>query len=106
VLLEVADTPAAKTRGLMGRESLPACCGMIFTGLTGGAFWMKGCKIPLDIVFLDENDDVSTMYSMKLDGGARKYRYGDEKTAIELPYGFCRNHGIDIGAHCNWRTWQ
>ena len=105
VILEVADTPAARTRGLMGRKSLPACCGMVFTDLEGGAFWMKGCKIPLDIVFLDDNDDVSIVYSMNPDGGARRYRYGDEKTAIELPYGFCESHGVDVGSHCNWRIW-
>lgn len=106
VLLEVADSPAAKTRGLMGRRSLPPCCGMIFTDLDGGAFWMKGCKIPLDIVFLDDDGDVSIVYSMEADGGVRKYRYGDEKTAIELPAGFCERHGIDVGSHCNWRIWQ
>ena len=105
VLLEVADTPAARMKGLMGREHLPACCGMVFTDLEGGAFWMKGCKIPLDIVFLDDDDDVSLMYSMEVDEGAERYTYGDEKTAIELPYGFLAGHGISKGTHCKWRTW-
>ena len=54
VLLEVADTPDLRAKGLMGRDNLPACCGMIFTDLEGGAFWMKGCKIPLDIVFINK----------------------------------------------------
>ena len=105
VILEVADTPELRERGLMGRENLPACCGMIFTDLTGGFFWMKGCKIPLDIVFIDDNGEVSLKYSMKADNGLKRYRYGDESTAIELPYGFCDTHGIDIGTPCKWRTW-
>ena len=105
VILEVADTPEARARGLMGRESLPACCGMLFTDLEGGAFWMKGCRIPLDIVFLDDSGRVTRRYGMKADGGARRYRYGDEKTAIELSYGFCDAHGIDVGTKCRWRTW-
>lgn len=104
VILEVADTPELHARGLMGRESLPACCGMIFVGLEGGAFWMKGCKIPLDIVFID-GGKVTRMYEMKADGGAKRYPYGDESVAIELPYGFCRAHGIEAGTPCKWRIW-
>lgn len=104
-LLEVADTPELRRKGLMGRDSLPACCGMLFTDLEGGAFWMKGCKIPLDIVFISKTGTISRMYSMKADGGVKRYPYGDEKTAIELPYGFCSIHDIGIGTTCNWRVW-
>ena len=105
VILEVADTQYLKSKGLSGRKYLPSCCGMVFTGLTGGAFWMKGCKIPLDIVFLNDDDTVSRVYSMKVDGGEKMYRYGDEKTAIELQYGFCRRNGIEPGTKCKWRVW-
>jgi len=104
VLLEVADTPSLKTRGLMGRNSLPDYCGMLFVDLSGGSFWMKGCKIPLDIVFLDKDGIVSRTYSMPADGGSCKYPYVEE-TAIELPYGFCRRHKIRIGTPCSWRRW-
>lgn len=106
VLLEVADTPALKAIGLSGRNKMPPCCGMVFTGLTGGAFWMKGCKVPLDIVFLDKHDKITRMYSMPVDGGVKKYYYGDdENTAIELPAGFCENHNIGVGTKCKWRIW-
>lgn len=104
-LLEVADTPYLREKGLMGRKNLPFGCGMLFTDLEGGAFWMKGCKIPLDIVFLDDSGVVTRVYTMKADGGAKKYYYGDEKTAIELPSGFCAKHGVKVGTKCNWRTW-
>ena len=105
VLLEVADTPELRERGLMGRTSLPSFCGMLFTGLEGGAFWMKNCKMPLDIVFL-EGGRVSRTYTMKPDGGARRYPYGDETEAIELPAGYCKRHGIGPGTACTWRTWS
>lgn len=104
-LLELADSFIAKQRGLMGRKSMPECCGMLFTGLTGGAFWMKGCLIDLDIVFLDEGK-VSLTYTMKADGGEKMYRYGSEKTAIELPAGFCKRHGISKGTEVEVRTWR
>ena len=105
VLLEIADSPSAKRKGLMGRKSMPECCGMLFTGLTGGSFWMKGCLIDLDIVFLD-NDSVSRLYTMKADGGDRMYRYGSETAAIELPAGFCSRHGISRGTEVEVRTWR
>lgn len=105
VILEVADTQYLKSKGLSGRTSLPACCGMIFTNLTGGSFWMKGCKIPLDIVFLDDDGNVTITYSMENDDGEKMYRYGNEKTAIELQHGFCERHGIEPGTNCKWRVW-
>ena len=105
VLLELADSSAARQRGLMGRKSMPECCGMLFTGLTGGSFWMKGCLIDLDIVFLDDGK-VSRIYTMKADGGERMYRYGSETAAIELPAGFCRRHGISKGTKVEVRTWR
>lgn len=104
VLLEVADTPVSRMRGMMGRTDCPECCGMLFTGLDGGSFWMKGCRIPLDIVFV--KDGVVTLtYSMEADGGRARYPYGDETEAIELPFGYCERHGITRGTECSWRTW-
>lgn len=105
VILEVASTPDAKTRGLSGRKAMPECCGMLFTGLSGGAFWMKGCLIPLDIVFIKDGR-VSRVYSMQADGGEKLYRYGDETEAIELAYGFCRRHSVDIGSEVEVRLWK
>lgn len=105
VLLEVADTPELKAKGLSGRDTMLPCCGMVFTELTGGAFWMKGCKVPLDIVFLDKNDEITRIYSMPVDGGVKKYYYDDEPTAIELPAGFCENYNIGVGTKCKWRVW-
>ena len=105
VLLELADSFTARQRGLMGRKSMPECCGMLFTGLTGGSFWMKGCLIDLDIVFLDDGK-VSLAYTMKADGGTKMYRYGGENAAIELPAGFCHRHGISKGTKVEVRTWR
>ena len=104
VLLEVADTPRTRQKGLMGRTAMPECCGMLFTGLTGGAFWMKGCKIDLDIVFID-GEKITRAYTMKADGGEKMYRYGSETEAIELPSGFCRRHGLVVGTPVKVRVW-
>jgi uncharacterized membrane protein (UPF0127 family) len=53
IAVEVADTPAEREQGLMGRRSLPADEGMVFTWPQDhrGAFWMKDTLIPLSIAF-------------------------------------------------------
>lgn len=51
--VEVARTPEAQQRGLQFRTSLPAAGGMMFPydDAVPRAFWMKDCRIPLDILF-------------------------------------------------------
>lgn len=105
VLLEVADSPMLRAKGMMGRRQVPESTGMLFTDLEGGAFWMKGCHVPLDIIFLADDGTVTRKYTMPVDNGVRRYAYGDERTAIELPAGFCERHGISEGSVCEWRVW-
>ncbi len=54
VELMIADQDRAM--GLMFRPSLPQDRGLlfVFTSLDFHGFWMKNCKFPIDIVWLDE----------------------------------------------------
>lgn len=58
--VEVAKTEEEKTKGLSGRKSLPENEGMLFIYDTPQdlAFWMKDTEIPLDIIFIDEDEEV------------------------------------------------
>lgn len=53
--LEVADTPETRARGYMFRERVGQGEGMLFLfeGQERRGFWMKNCKVSLDIIWLD-----------------------------------------------------
>lgn len=107
ILLEVADTPESRKRGLMGREDLPSICGMLFEGLSGGGyFWMKDCLIPLDIAFMNKDGFITKTYSMAVDkDGEKHYDYDNEDvSAVEVPKGFLKKWGIVNGFKLETRT--
>jgi len=58
--LEVAADELSRQRGYMGRERVGPREGMIFVFDGDGrhSFWMKDCKIALDMVWLDANERV------------------------------------------------
>ena len=58
--LEVAADDLARQRGYMGREKIGPRDGMIFVfdDNSRHSFWMKDCKVALDMVWLDVNGRV------------------------------------------------
>lgn len=62
--VKVAITDDEMTRGLQGVTNLPDDEGMLFIyeepQTTG--FWMDETEIPLDIIFIDENEEVISVY--------------------------------------------
>lgn len=58
--IELADTPALRSRGLMFRQSLPEEHGMLFDFGRDGevSMWMQNTYIPLDMVFIQADGTV------------------------------------------------
>ena len=80
--VEVATTSAEQQQGLSGRSSLPTDQGMLFMFKTPNryAFWMKGMKFPLDIVFIKDNKIVSIAHNVPVPKNAN-----DTNLPVYLP---------------------
>jgi uncharacterized membrane protein (UPF0127 family) len=62
--VEVADDDAERDRGLMFRENVPAQTGMLFVFPTPRPvnFWMKNTYVPLDIIFITPDLNISSIH--------------------------------------------
>ena len=89
---EIADTPLARTKGLLGRSSLPEDQGMLLATSAIHTYFMR---FPLDLVFLDKNFVVVRTVSevkpwrMVIDRRAR--------SVVELAAGVVGNAGVREG---------
>jgi uncharacterized protein len=63
--VELADTAEKWAMGLMFREAIPDDYGMLFVSdfEDHRSFWMKNCKVRLDIIFLDSNKQVINIHA-------------------------------------------
>jgi len=97
--LEVADRTDSRTYGLMRRDSMPADHGMIFVfdKEEQRGFWMKNCRIPLDIIFLDAGGKVVSVKQMKPYDLSSTPSDGPAQYAIELNKGAAEGAGVKPG---------
>ena len=65
-ILELADTLQRRRQGLAGRDHLAPDAGMLFVlpAPTRVTMWMKGCRIPLDVLFFDHNKRLINFHTM------------------------------------------
>lgn len=104
VVVEVAADPVSRQRGLMFRERLAPDRGMLFVFEEADRhpFWMKNCKIPLDIVWLDEQlrvvDLAPELAPCPAEGPCpERLPLRPARYVIELSAGTARAEGVRLG---------
>jgi uncharacterized protein len=100
--VQVADTPAERRTGLMGRESLSPYDGMVFVWEEPvvSTFWMKDTLIPLSIAFWDEGGRIISILDMDPCIEDPCPTFGPDKPfvgAVEVDRGAFERHGVLLG---------
>lgn len=100
--VQLATTDEARIRGLSGVDTIDANGGllMIFPNDAKWGIWMKDMKVPLDIIWM--NNDKKVIYIVKdalQDLGTSKTFHPDDpaRYVLEVPAGMVKNAGIKIG---------
>jgi uncharacterized protein len=102
IAVELADTPAEREQGLMGRTSLPADAGMVFVYPEdhAGPFWMKDTLIRLSIAFYAADGQILRILDMPPCQADPCPRYDPEvpyRGALEVNEGAFADWGITEG---------
>ena len=99
ITAEIADTPAAREKGLMARKKMPLDRGMLFVFEAEGvySFWMKNTFLPLTIIFIDAQRRIAGIQDMTpqdetLHQPDRPYMY-----ALELNQHIAERAGLKSG---------
>ena len=103
---EVVTKPFDMARGMMFRDSLPADRGMLFIHQEPGLYqyFMYQTRIPLDIIWLDQNRLVTEIAAStppcKDTSASRCPQYGGTRRSLyvlELNAGIAAKHGLKPG---------
>lgn len=98
--VEIADDEEERSQGLMFREHLDRGAGMLFVypEPQRAAFWMKNTLIPLDILFLDQTGEITTIHANAVPGDLTPLPGGDSVFAVlEINGGLAERYGISVG---------
>ena len=97
--VEIADTNASRTRGLMGRTALADDAGMlfIFDRTADLSFWMLNTSIPLDIAYIREDMIISSIDTMTPFSLESHLSIEPVPFALEVPAGEFDRRGIEAG---------
>lgn len=94
--VEVAATPRARQRGLMGRTHVAADGGMLFVFEQPGrhCFWMRDTPLPLSIAFIDAAGRIAGLADMAPRSETPHCPTRDVRYALEVRQGEFRRRGI------------
>ena len=99
-MVELADTPEERRRGLMGRSELGEDEGMLMVYPSPAILdiWMLNTGIPLDVGFFDARGRLVNTVSMWPDGGKQIHTsLRPSVYALEMNMGWFDRHGLKPG---------
>ncbi|MFW6215097.1 MAG: DUF192 domain-containing protein [Alkalispirochaetaceae bacterium] len=98
--VELADTPEARSRGLMFRESLGEDKGMLFVFREDRrrSFWMKDTLIPLSIAYISSEWIILEIYDMEPRSLDAVPSRNPVRYALEVNQGYFEEAGITPGS--------
>jgi uncharacterized membrane protein (UPF0127 family) len=100
VAIEVADTDATRSRGLMWRSTLADGHGMLFVfpEASEHTFWMKNTLIPLDMLFIGADGTVVGVHPDATPLSTAPIGVGlPSRWVLEVPGGWAARHGAAAG---------
>lgn len=97
--VEIADTAAARSRGLMGRTELAPDTGMLFVfdHADRWVFWMRDTPIPLSIAFIATDGTIVDVQDMKPFDETLHIAAAPAIWALEVDQGYFRLTGFGVG---------
>jgi uncharacterized protein len=100
---EVANTPAARSTGLMWRQTMGQNDGMLFVFEVASpqCFWMKNTLLPLSIAFIDDKGVVVNIADMKPMDETSHCSAKPVRFALEMHQGWFAKRGIKAGTTLN-----
>lgn len=109
LVVEIAETPTDRAKGLMGRRLADFTGGMIFLfeRAEPQVFWMRNTPDPLDIIFIDAANRVLNIAAHTTPMSDRQYASaGSAQMVVETKAGFADRFGIHTGFMLRWKRFQ
>jgi len=103
--LEIADTEYERQLGLMNRNTMEETQGMlfIFSAERIQSFWMRNTLIPLDILFINKNNEIVTIHNNTKVLSAQSYPSSAPAIyVLEVNGGITERHNIQLGDKIFW----
>ncbi len=104
--IEKAESDQERMQGLMFRKSMDEDKGMLFImdNNEQQSFYMRNTYIPLDIIFVDENNVITTIHeNTKILNDNSLPSNGPAKYVVEVNGGYTKKHGIKVGDKISWQ---
>ena len=104
--VEIAETPEARARGLMGRVLSEYLAGMLFVFASAEqqTFWMRNTPSSLDMIFVDAGGTVLNTAAYTTPMSDQLYSSaGPAKYVVETKAGFADRFGIRAGYAMRWK---